>query len=167
MALNLLWKPTGGFIRFIFALTSRGPIVLMCSDLQMPPVTAIELYCLRVRVETLFAMLKHLIGAFRYHFWSKGLPRHSRKPKKNQHLKQPTKEDVKQVQSCWEGCERFVMLAAIALCVATTVLVKSGPPRQLLAPRIVSTTRKPFRCGNGIPVSPQVSVGDDGAISSG
>jgi len=127
LALNLLWKPTGGFIRFIFALTSRGPIVLMCSDLKMSPVTAIELYCLRVRIETLFAMLKHLIGAFRYHFWSKRLPRHSRKPKKNQHLKQPTKEDVKQVQSCWEGCERFAMLAAIALGLLQLMALKFSP----------------------------------------
>ena len=40
-------------------------------------------------------------------------------------------------------------------------LVKSGRPRQLISPRIVSTTRKPFRCGNGIPVAPHASVGDD------
>jgi hypothetical protein len=93
----------------------------------MSPVTAIELYCLRVRVETLFAMLKHLIGAFRYHFWSKRLPRHSRKPKKNQHLKQPTTEDVQQVQRCWEGCERFVTLAAIALGLLQLMALKFSP----------------------------------------
>ena len=127
LAVNLLWKPTGGFIRFIFALTSRGPIVLMCSDLKMPAVTAIELYCLRVRVETMFAMLKHLIGAFRYHFWSKLLPRHSRKPKKNQHLKQPTKQDVPQVQSCWEGYQRFAMLAAIAPRLLQLIALKFSP----------------------------------------
>jgi len=127
LAVNLLWKPTGGFIRFIFALTRRGPIVLMCSDLQMHPVTAIELYCLRVRVETMFAMLKHLIGAFRYHFWSKRLPRHSRKPRKNQHLKQPTKENVPQVQSCGECCERFVLLAAIALGLLQLIALKFSP----------------------------------------
>jgi len=127
LAVNLLWKPTGGLIRFIFARTSRGPIVLMCSDLNMPAVTAIELYCLRVRVETMFAMLKHLIGAFRYHFWSKLLPRHSRKPKKNQQLKQPTKEEVPQVQACWECCERFVMLAAIALGVLQLMALKFAP----------------------------------------
>ena len=127
LVVNLLWKPTGGFIRFIFALTSRGPIVLMCSDLKMSPVTAIALYGLRVRVETMFAMLKHLIGAFRYHFWSTLLPRHSRKPKKNQHLKQPMKEDVRQVQGCWECCERFVMLAAIALGVLQLIALKFSP----------------------------------------
>jgi hypothetical protein len=127
LALNLLWKPTGGFIRFIFALTSHGPIVFMSGDLEMPAVTAIELYCLRVRVETLFSMLKHLIGAFGYHFWSKRLPRHSRKAKKNQHLKQPAKEDVAQVQSCWECCERFAMLAAIALGLLQLMALKFSP----------------------------------------
>ena len=127
LAVNLLGKPTGGFIRFIFALTRHGPIVLMASALKMSPVTAIELSCLRVRVETLFAMLKHLIGAFRSPFWSKRLPRHSRTPKKNQHLKQPTKEDVQQVHSCWEGCERLVMLAAIALGVLQLIALKFSP----------------------------------------
>jgi hypothetical protein len=99
----------------------------MSNDLKISPVTAIELYCLRVRVETMFAMLKHLIGAFHYHFWSKGLSRHSRKPKNNQHLKPPTKEDLPQVQSCWEGCERFVMLAAIALGVLQLIALKCSP----------------------------------------
>ena len=114
MVSNLLWKTTGTLIRFVFALTSRGPIVLMCSDLEMSPLTAIELYCSRVRIETLFSMLKHLIGAFQYHFWSKRLPLHSRKPKKNQKLKSPTQENLPNVQNCWECYERFVALAAIA-----------------------------------------------------
>ena len=37
LALNLLWKPTGDMIRFVLAVTSRGPIVLMCSDLNQDP----------------------------------------------------------------------------------------------------------------------------------
>lgn len=124
---DLLWKPTGSLIRFVFALTRRGPIVLMCSDLEMHPVTAIELYCARVRVETLFAMLKHLMGAFRYHFWSKWLSRHCRKPRKNQQVKPPAEEGLKQVQSCWECCERFVMLAAIALGLLQLIALKFSP----------------------------------------
>lgn len=40
-------------------------------------------------------------------------------------------------------------------------LVRDAPPQALIAPRIVSTSRKPFRCGNGIPVSPHVAVSDD------
>jgi hypothetical protein len=47
LALNLLWKPIKGPVRFIFAITSRGPLILMCSDLTMAPLLAIELYCAR------------------------------------------------------------------------------------------------------------------------
>ncbi len=121
---DLLWKPTGDFIRFVFALTHRGPIVLMCSDLAMCPLAAIELYCARVRVETMFSMLKHLLGAFCYHFWSKRMPRHTRKPKHNQSLKAPTEEGVKQVENCWARYERFVMLAAIALGLLQLIALK-------------------------------------------
>ena len=47
---DLLWKPTGNLIRFVLAVTSRGPIVLMCSDLHQDPVAALELYCTRIRI---------------------------------------------------------------------------------------------------------------------
>jgi transcriptional regulator GlxA family with amidase domain len=40
-------------------------------------------------------------------------------------------------------------------------LVRDAPPRALISVRIVSPSRKPFRCGNGIPVSPQVAVKAD------
>jgi hypothetical protein len=81
-AANLLWKPTGGLLRFVFARTHLGLIVLMCSDLQQDPVQALELYCARVRIETMFDRLKNLLSAFCYRFWSKRLPRHSRSPKR-------------------------------------------------------------------------------------
>ncbi|HSD91594.1 MAG TPA: helix-turn-helix domain-containing protein [Methyloceanibacter sp.] len=40
-------------------------------------------------------------------------------------------------------------------------LVRDAPPQALIEPRIVSTGRRPFRCGNAIPVSPHFAVGDD------
>src|SRR4026208_1451042 len=40
-------------------------------------------------------------------------------------------------------------------------LTGDGRPAPLISPRIVSTTAKPFGCGNGIPVTPHVAVGDD------
>jgi len=51
MSIPLLWKPLGDWLLFIFAITSRGPIVLMSSDLTLSPATAIELYCVRTRIE--------------------------------------------------------------------------------------------------------------------
>ena len=41
------------------------------------------------------------------------------------------------------------------------VLVGATPERRLIQPRIISTCREPFRCGNGIPVIPDFTIGDD------
>ena len=111
---NLLWKPTACTIRFVFAITSHGPIVLMCSDLQQDPLEAVELYCLRTRIEGMFAVLKQVLGAFRYRFWSMGLARHSRSPKPNKTLQVPATQSLDQVKSCWMALERFVNLGCIA-----------------------------------------------------
>jgi hypothetical protein len=115
LALNLLWKPIKGPVRFIFAITSRAPLILMCSDLTMAPLRTIELYCARVRVETMFSMLKGVLGALAYRFWSKYVPRHSCKPKKNADLKRPQSQHVPTGQQTWLACERFVMLGCLAL----------------------------------------------------
>jgi DDE superfamily endonuclease len=124
LVVNLLWKPIKAPLRFVFAITSRGPIVLMCSDLESDPLMAIALYCARVRIETLFAMLKSVLGAFAYRFWSKRLPRHSRKPKKNATLKAPPKEHLETVRRTWQACERFVMLGCIAVGLLQLVALK-------------------------------------------
>ena len=39
-------------------------------------------------------------------------------------------------------------------------LVRTEPERKLITPAIVSTNKKPFRCGNGIPVAPDFSLTD-------
>lgn len=113
-AFNLIWEPTDSLIRFVLALTSYGPIVLMCSDLAQDPCTALQVYCTRIRIEIMFDVLKNLLKAFCYRFWSKLMPLHSRRPKKNTNLTQPANHCLPTIQSCWEACERFVMLAAIA-----------------------------------------------------
>jgi len=82
LVLDLLWKPVKGMLRFILVETSRGRIILMTSDFKLDPVTAIQLYCRRVTIETMFDTLKNTLGAMAYHFWSQYLSRASRKPKK-------------------------------------------------------------------------------------
>jgi hypothetical protein len=124
LALNLLWKPTGGLIRFVFAVTRRGPIVLMCSDLRQDPVAALELYCVRTWIEVMFQRLKHLIGAFQFRFWSKKMPRHSRRPTTNRTLTAPPVQNLGTVQHGWEAYEGFVMLGAIALGLLQLIALK-------------------------------------------
>jgi hypothetical protein len=123
--LDLIWKPTGGLIRFVFAHTRLGPLVLMCSDLQQDPIEALQLYCTRVRVEVMFDVLKNLLLAFCYRFWSKHLPRHSRVPKSNETLQGPATPHVESVTGRWLACEGFVMLGAIAQGLLQLLAVKS------------------------------------------
>lgn len=114
MSVALLWKPLGDWLLFIWAITSRGPIVLMSSDLRLPPATALELYCVRTRIEIMFDVLKNLLGAFCFRFWTKRLPRHSRRPRANRDLKAPLPQYLPTVEACWQAYETFVLCAAIA-----------------------------------------------------
>jgi len=52
------------------------------------------------------------------------MPRHSRKPKSNKDLKQPSENALAKVNFCWEAYERFVMLATIALGLLQLIAVK-------------------------------------------
>ena len=115
LSVNLVWRPVRKRqIQFIWAITSRGPIVLMCSDLTVKPEQVLALYCRRVRIEVLFDALKNRLGAFRFHFWTRSLPRHSRKPKPNRHIKIPQPSQVAKVTDCWRAMETFVFCASVA-----------------------------------------------------
>ena len=123
-AINLIWRPTGKAIRFILAVSSRGPIVLMCSDLHLDPIVALQLYCSRTRVETMFDFLKNLIGAFNYKFRTRYLPRHCRKPPKKCGFEKATSPCVEKVERCWQAYERFVLLGAISLGLLQLIALK-------------------------------------------
>ncbi|WGZ92703.1 MAG: hypothetical protein QJT81_12615 [Candidatus Thiothrix putei] len=58
--------------------------------------------------------LKNTMGAFRFHFWSRYLPRHSRRPTANRHLKAPQAQHLPTVVACWQAMETFVLCACIA-----------------------------------------------------
>lgn len=114
MTADLLWRPFGGYIRFIWAITSRGPIILMCSDLTAKPERVLALYCQRIRIEVMFDTLKNRLGAFHFHFWTRYLPKHSRQPESNKLLKAPAPEHIDKVSACWQAMETFVFCASVA-----------------------------------------------------
>ena len=71
MTATLLWTPLGDWVLFVFAITARGPIILMSSDLNLLPTKALTLYCIRSQIEIMLDVLKNVMGVFSYHFWSK------------------------------------------------------------------------------------------------
>jgi hypothetical protein len=69
-AADLLWRPVGILVRFVVVLhPQRGAILLMCTDLTLPPLDIIRIYGLRFKIEVSFKQALHVIGAYAYHFW--------------------------------------------------------------------------------------------------
>jgi hypothetical protein len=67
---DLLWRPVGILVRFVVVLhPQRGSILLMGTDLTLPPLDIIRIYGLRFKIEVSFQQALHVIGAYAYHFW--------------------------------------------------------------------------------------------------
>jgi len=107
LILDLLWKPVKSKLRFILVETSRGRIILITSDFNLDPVTAIQLYCRRVTIETLFDTLKNTLGGMNYHFWSQYLSPASRRPKKEKDQNQSSSNLI-QTKKTLAAIEKFV-----------------------------------------------------------
>jgi len=72
--LDLMWRPAGRMVRFVIVRhPHRGTIFLLSTDLTLPPLEILELYGYRFRIEVGFRQAVHVLGAYGYHFWMKGL----------------------------------------------------------------------------------------------
>jgi hypothetical protein len=110
---DLLWKPIQTLIRFVLVRDHDQQYILMSSDLELSPTQIIIIYSYRSKIEVMFLFLKHVIGGFCYHFWSKYYPKLKRKEKLDySKLSETAREKLDQTV---EAIERFVNLAAIAL----------------------------------------------------
>ena len=72
---DLIWKPIGEKVRFVLVRDGSEKFILMCSDLGLSPYDIIRAYSYRFKIEVSFKVLKHLMGAFFYRFWTTAWPR--------------------------------------------------------------------------------------------
>lgn len=75
LCLDLIWKPIGEKVRFVLVRDGSEQFILMCSDVELLACDIIRAYSYRFKIEVSFKVLKHLMGAFFYHFWTSAWPR--------------------------------------------------------------------------------------------
>ena len=72
--LDLMWRPAGRVVRFVIVRhPNRGTIFLLSTDLTLAPLEILEIYGYRFRIEVGFRQAVHVLGAYGYHFWMKGM----------------------------------------------------------------------------------------------
>ena len=114
LVLDLIWKPAKSLVRFILIESSRGRIILMSSDLTLEALRALSLYSARVRIESLFASVKNLLGGLAYHFRSKYLAVVSRRPTRGTHP-DPVSSRPERTANTLAAIEKFVALHLVVL----------------------------------------------------
>jgi hypothetical protein len=111
--LDLLWKPIDAILRFVLVQQGNQCFMLMSSDLTLPPLSILEIYTYRTKIEVMFDVLKNLLGGFCYHFWTACQP--TRQRRKTTDLSCLTKTALQQINATLSAIERFVTLAIMAV----------------------------------------------------
>jgi hypothetical protein len=111
---DLLWRPVGILVRFVVVLHPlRGAILLMCTDLTLPPLDVIRIYGLRFKIEVSFKQALHVIGAYAYHFWMVAMTP-LRRVSGNQHLHRKSEDYRNAVRRKIAAYHRHIQLGLIA-----------------------------------------------------
>ncbi|KKM12597.1 hypothetical protein SY88_02810 [Clostridiales bacterium PH28_bin88] len=117
LCLDLIWRPIKAKVRFVLVVDGKNRFILMCSDLGLAPLEIIQAYSYRFKIEVTFKMMKHLVGAFCYHFWTVAWPKIGKR----------TATDLATVTS--DISQRLIALAINAIegfvhlgCIATGIL---------------------------------------------
>jgi hypothetical protein len=75
LCLDLFWKPVADKVRFVLVTDGPDRFILIGSDLTLSARDMILAYSYRFKIEVSFKVLKHLMGAFFYRFWTHAWPR--------------------------------------------------------------------------------------------
>jgi hypothetical protein len=112
LCLDLVWND---LMRFVLVKDGVGTFILICSDLAMAPEEIIRLYGRRFKIEVVFKMLKHVIGGFCYHFWTKAWQVAKDQNFTCEQLKDMPERTQRLLADAMNAVEAFVNFAIIAI----------------------------------------------------
>lgn len=117
LCVDLFWKPIKDKVRFVLVEDGKDRFILLCSDLTLNAQSIIKAYSYRFKIEVNFKVLKHLMGAFFYHFWTKVWPGIKNQKRHNfSQINDPLAERL--IKQATDAIEGFVNFA----CIATGIL---------------------------------------------
>jgi hypothetical protein len=103
-------------------------LILISSDLTLDPLAALQLYCRRTKIETMFDTLKNTLGGLAYHFWSQYLAPASRRPIKNAQS-QTRSSNLAKTRNTLAAIEKFVNVQLLVL--GLLQLIAKAYPKQV------------------------------------
>ena len=113
-AIDLLWRPVGQLVRFVFVdHPRRGRLILMSTDLTLLPLELIACYGYRFKIEVAFKQALYTVGTYAYHFWMATMTPLSRRSG-NQYLHRKSQDYREQVRRKLDAYHRYVQLGCIA-----------------------------------------------------
>ena len=114
-------------LRFVLVKWDGVTSILVTTDLTLSPVSVIELYAWRAKIESMFLEMKQQIGGFGYHFWTAAMPKlnHYARPEAPDPMSQVTDvERRKRILDCIRATEAFVVCSTIAMGIVQLISMK-------------------------------------------
>ena len=104
-------------LRFVCVEADGFTGVLACTDLMADPISIIELYCHRYKIEAFFKSFKNVVAGFSCYFWTHSMPLIKKWAKPEEiagRLAQVGEETKKALIDTYDSIEGFVMFSCIA-----------------------------------------------------
>lgn len=137
-------------MRFVLVASRKGHAIFVSTDTSLDPISIIEAYAIRQKVEVTFRDFKQQISGFGYHFWTSSQPRLKKRRKRGEPTELSTvtgRKERQHILDAVKATERFVICASIALGIVQMMA---------LTPAIADAARK-SRYLRTMPVNGKVS----------